>query len=100
MFALNICLAMMNQINDKDCVLQPGMKLKEPIKVNSKGCSKIVKHDGAKNRKCSKCFQLGHTKRTCPLYSPKDMQPSDLHCSVGGIGCVSTNDQQLVLIMC
>ncbi|GAY33172.1 hypothetical protein CUMW_281670 [Citrus unshiu] len=67
--------------------------LKDPVMVNSKGCSKTVKHDKAKNRKCSKCFQPGHTKRTCPLYPPKDMQPNDLHCSVGGIGCVSTDDQ-------
>ena len=78
----------------KNCVLQSGMKLKDPIKVNSKGCSKIVKHDGAKNRKCNKCFQPGHTKWTCLLYPPKDIQPNNLHYSVGGIGCVSTNDQQ------
>ena len=40
----------------KNCVLQADMKLKDPVKVNSKGCSKIVKHDGAKNRKCNQCF--------------------------------------------
>ena len=77
----------------RNCVLQAGMKLKDPVTVNGKGCSKTVKHDGAKNRKCSKCFQPGHTKWTCPLYPPKDMQPNDLYCSVGGIGCVSTDDQ-------
>ena len=77
----------------KNCVLQSGMKLKDPIKVNSKGCSKIVKHDGAKNRKCNKCFQPGHTKWTCLLYPSKDMQPNDLHYSVGSTGCVSADDQ-------
>ncbi|KDO48112.1 hypothetical protein CISIN_1g037678mg, partial [Citrus sinensis] len=56
-----------------NCVLQASMKLKDPVTVNSKGCSKSVKHDGAKNHKCSKCFQPGYTKRTCPLYPPKDM---------------------------
>ena len=57
----------------KNCILQAGMKLKDPVKMNSKGCAKIVKHDRAKNRKCSQCFQVDHTKRTCPLYLPKDM---------------------------
>ncbi|KAL9408767.1 hypothetical protein AB3S75_047199 [Citrus x aurantiifolia] len=57
----------------KNCVLQAGMKLKDPVTVNSKCCSKTIKHDEAKNCKCSKCFQPGHTKRTCPLYLPKDM---------------------------
>ena len=68
-------------------------EVEEPVTVNSKGCSKTVKHDGAKNHKCSKCFKPGHTKRTCPLYPPRDMEPNDLHYSVGGIGCVSTDDQ-------
>ena len=77
----------------KNCVLQVGTKLKDSVKVNSKGCSKTVKHNGPKNRKCNKCFQPGNTKRTCPLYPPKDIKPNDLHCSVGNICCVSTDDQ-------
>ncbi|GAY68743.1 hypothetical protein CUMW_266530 [Citrus unshiu] len=40
----------------RNCVLQAGMKLKDSVTVNSKGSSKTVKHDEAKNRKCSKCF--------------------------------------------
>lgn len=67
--------------------------MKDSIKVNSKGCVKIVKHDGVKNYKYSQCFQSGHTKRTCPLYPSKYVQPNDLTCIVGGISCVSNDIQ-------
>ncbi|KDO37033.1 hypothetical protein CISIN_1g042604mg [Citrus sinensis] len=40
----------------RNYVLQASMKLKDSVTVNSKGSSKTVKHDGVKNRKCSKCF--------------------------------------------
>lgn len=75
----------------KNCVLQAGLKLKDPIKVNSKSCAKTVKHDGVKNRKCNQCFQPGHTKHSCPLYPSKYVQPNDLDCIVGGISCVSND---------
>ncbi|GAY33175.1 hypothetical protein CUMW_281660, partial [Citrus unshiu] len=74
MIALDEIQRLTRRFEQMNCVLQAGMKLKDPVMVNSKGCSKTVKHDKAKNRKCSKCFQPGHTKRTCPLYPPKDMQ--------------------------
>ncbi len=77
-----------------NCVLQAGMKLKDLAKVNSKSCSKPIEHDEAKNRKYSQCFQPGHTKQTCPLHPPKNMQPNDLYCIVGSTGCVSTDKQR------
>ena len=36
---------------------------------------------------------LDEIQRTCLLYPSKDMQPNDLHYSVGSTGCVSADDQ-------
>lgn len=80
-----------DELTTKNCVRQAGLKWKDPIKVNSKGCAKTVKHDGVKNRKCSQCLQPGHTKHSCPLYLSKYIQPNDLDCIVGGISCVSND---------
>ncbi|GAY63740.1 hypothetical protein CUMW_228050 [Citrus unshiu] len=56
MIALDEIQQLMLLVEQMNCVLQAGMKLKDSVTVNSKGSSKTVKHDGAKNRKCSKCF--------------------------------------------
>lgn len=41
--------------------------LNDSLIVKTKGITKATKHQGAKNKKCTQCFQPGHTQQTYQL---------------------------------